>query len=259
VAPQQRFTFDEIAEGYDRHRPGYPDQLFRDLLATAGVATGGKVLEIGCGTGQATKSLAARGLQILCLEAGPNLARIARRELGGFPNVEVRCSTFEDWRMDCEPFDLVVSAQAFHWLHEEVRFSKTSEALLPSGSLAVIGNSVVSDHSPGLAGLQEEYLRHAPELVGPPPMNWYTESGPLRSLFDESPYFGPVVVARYPWSHSYTAADYIGLLGTHSDHRLLPASQREALHSAIFGRIQSAGGRIEIAYQANLYVARRAA
>lgn len=259
VETRQQFTFDEVADLYDLHRPGYPDELFQDLVASANVRAGDRVLEVGCGTGQATVALAARGLQILCLELGSNLARRARQNLAGFANVDVECVSYEDWSTESEPFKLIVAAQAFHWISEEVRFSKTSDHLLPDGSLAVFGNSIAVEKSPILVELQRDYLRHAPALLGPPPMNWYTESGPLRSLFGESRYFERAIVTRYPWSQVYTAAEYLGLLSTHSDHRLLPTSQREALHSAIAERIELAGGKLEIAYDANLYVARRAA
>ena len=53
---RMRETFDKDAERYDRARPRYPARMFDDLAA-AGVAPGARVLEIGCGTGQATASL----------------------------------------------------------------------------------------------------------------------------------------------------------------------------------------------------------
>jgi ubiquinone/menaquinone biosynthesis C-methylase UbiE len=46
---EQRFTFDEVADLYDRHRPGYPEALFEDLISLAGVSPPDRVLEIGCG------------------------------------------------------------------------------------------------------------------------------------------------------------------------------------------------------------------
>ena len=86
---EQRFTFDEVAELYDRHRPGYPEALFEDLVALSGLAPAGRILEIGAGTGQATRPLARRGFRVLCLEPGAALARVARRKLAEFPRVEV--------------------------------------------------------------------------------------------------------------------------------------------------------------------------
>jgi hypothetical protein len=45
--------FDEAAEVYQRTRPVCPPQLFDDLIGLAGLSPGNRVVEIGCGTGQA--------------------------------------------------------------------------------------------------------------------------------------------------------------------------------------------------------------
>jgi ubiquinone/menaquinone biosynthesis C-methylase UbiE len=48
-----RAIFDEAALLYDEVRPGYPEELFDDIVALSGIPSGGRILEIGCGTGQA--------------------------------------------------------------------------------------------------------------------------------------------------------------------------------------------------------------
>src|SRR5919197_1861623 len=93
-----RATFEEVPELYDRARPLYPPALFDGLVAYAGLAAGARVLEIGCGTGQATLPLAERGLEVVCVELGAGLAGVARRKLAGFPRVEVVHAVFEDWQ-----------------------------------------------------------------------------------------------------------------------------------------------------------------
>ena len=62
-----RATFDEVADLYEAARPTYPPQLFDDLVSLAGLSPGARVVEIGCGTGQATLPLAERGLEIVCV------------------------------------------------------------------------------------------------------------------------------------------------------------------------------------------------
>src|SRR5919109_1585311 len=89
-----RETFNEDAELYDRARPGYPAALFDDLAALAAVGPGCRVLEIGCGTGQATLPLAERGCAITCVELGASLAGVARRKLARFPSVRVEVAAF---------------------------------------------------------------------------------------------------------------------------------------------------------------------
>ena len=48
-----RATFDQAGWLYDEARPGYPEALFDDVVAVSGIPPGGRILEIGCGTGQA--------------------------------------------------------------------------------------------------------------------------------------------------------------------------------------------------------------
>jgi len=90
-----RATFDEVAELYDRARPGYPPELFDDLVALAGLGPASRVLEIGCGTGQATIPLVERGLDMTCLELGQSLAAVARQRLAGRADVVV--GDFDVW------------------------------------------------------------------------------------------------------------------------------------------------------------------
>jgi len=256
---EQRLTFDEVPELYDRERPRYPDSLFDDLVSLSGIAPGGRILEIGCGTGQATIPLAQRGFRILCLEPGPAMARFAQEKLAQFPAVQVLPSTFEEWPVESGGFDLVISAQAFHWVEPEIRFKKAASALDAFGALAVVGNAVVLEMSALREAIDAVYTRHAPTLVGPPATRWYAEEGPVADLFAASGCFGPVTWRRYPWSRAYSPSEYCDLLRTHSDHRLLPAGQLDALLGALSGVIEAHEGSIEVVYDAHLYLARRAA
>src|SRR5690242_10240238 len=107
---------------------GYPDRLFEDLVAHSNIRPGGRVLEIGCGTGQATIPLAERGFHIMAIELGTELSRLAREKLARYSSVKVITGRFEDVDLDVGAFDLVFSAQAFHWIDPQVGFSKVAAA-----------------------------------------------------------------------------------------------------------------------------------
>lgn len=100
------------------------------------------MLEIGLGTGQATRDFAARGCSIVAVERGARLAERACDELAGFPNVEVVTSSFEEWPLPDEGFDCVLAATSFHWLDPAVRVTKSAAALRPGGVLATIATSI---------------------------------------------------------------------------------------------------------------------
>src|SRR5437763_12667827 len=74
-------VFNEVAGEYDRHRPAYPDVLIDQACALAGLGPGAWVLEVGCGTGQLTRSLLARGLRVTAVEPGAQLIARARDRL----------------------------------------------------------------------------------------------------------------------------------------------------------------------------------
>ncbi|MBA2440795.1 MAG: class I SAM-dependent methyltransferase [Rubrobacter sp.] len=133
-----RWTFDRVAQLYDEARPGYPDELFDGLTDLSGIPPGGRVLEIGSGTGHATVPLARRGYSVLGVELGENLAAVAREKLAGFPDTKVRTGLFEEQPLEGESFDLAVCASAFHWFDREAAYRKVQLALRPGGALALL-------------------------------------------------------------------------------------------------------------------------
>lgn len=86
-------VFNEVPELYDRVRPTYPDELFADLVAITGTDRRSSVLEVGCGTGQATRSLAALGYSLTAIEPGAGMAALARQRLAAFGAIAERIRT----------------------------------------------------------------------------------------------------------------------------------------------------------------------
>ena len=94
---EQRFTFDQVASVYHKARPAYPDALIDDVVSYADLKPNDRIFEVGCGTGQATKSFAKRGFPILATDPGSEMLRGARESLANFSNVEFLETTFEAW------------------------------------------------------------------------------------------------------------------------------------------------------------------
>jgi SAM-dependent methyltransferase len=129
-------VFDDMAAEYDRHRPAYPDELVGQACRVAGIGPGDRVLEIGCGTGQLTRGLLARGLHVTALEPGANLIARARQNLAGA--VDFVHAKLEEAVLPRERFPAVFSASAFHWADPEVSWQQVADALAPGGTLALI-------------------------------------------------------------------------------------------------------------------------
>jgi 2-polyprenyl-3-methyl-5-hydroxy-6-metoxy-1,4-benzoquinol methylase len=100
-------TFNEVAQLYDEVRPGYPEELIEDVIRISGIPRDGRILEVGCGTGQATLSFAQRGYVMLCLDIGAQLVKIARTKCKHYPHVEIRRVAFEEFQSRFPFFDIM--------------------------------------------------------------------------------------------------------------------------------------------------------
>jgi SAM-dependent methyltransferase len=248
-----------VPELYQRARPSYPVELFDDLEELAGLAEGARVLEVGCGTGQATVPLARRGYRILCVDLGEGLAAAARRNLAAFPTVEVVHANFETWEPERAEFDAIVAFTAFHWVDPELRYEKAARLLRDGGSLAVAGSLHVQrpGGDPFWAEVQEDYDAVAPSPDNRPPP-FPDEIDSLQAEIEESGRFEYVAWHTYVWDQPYTADEYISLLNTYSGHRALEDERRAELYARIRRRIEARpDGRVVKTYITMLNVARK--
>lgn len=254
-----RSLFDDVADDYDAVRPGYPDALIDDVAAVLPNPEEARILEIGCGTGQATLPFARCGYQMLCLELGPALAAHAARRLAPYPNVRIEVAAFEDWPSQPETFDLVMSATAFHWIPPEIGYPKAAQILKPGGTLAIFSNEHPTPFTGYFAEIQPIYQRVVPQWRHTPESPTTEERiAATAAKIDATALFAPAVVKTYAWSKTYTAEEYLRLLNTYSDHRSLPPEQRAQLFRELGDMIETRyGGTIAKPYLAVLYLAQK--
>jgi SAM-dependent methyltransferase len=241
-------VFNEVPELYDRVRPGYPDELFADLVAITGMTETSSVLEVGCGTGQATRSLAAFGCSVTAVEPGTAMAALARRRLADFGNVTVETSTFEEWDDHGARFDVLVSASAWHWVDPSIGWRRAHDVLRSGGWMALLGNVVV--RRPGEPEVYAEtadlHERFSPGNAdwGHPPLEddvRATNEG-WGQVEDPGGLFGPTIVRWYPTVQWFDGAGFADLLRSTSIYRRLDPGVREPLLDAIADRIRTRMG-----------------
>jgi len=246
-------SFDAVARLYDRFRPGYPDALIGEMVRLSRIPEGGRILEIGPGTGQATLPLARRGFSVLGLELGASMARLCRKNVRQFPQVEIRNLAFEDWEVEPDGFDLVLSATAFHWIPYKVAYPRCARALKPDGSLALLWNFLDTPDNRFYHDLHAIYRRIVPRPHFSQAPDRRIER--QRKKIVSSGRFGPVTVLRHPWQSEYSADDYIGLLRTMSDHAILAPAVRNPLFRAVRRLINDNGGTFTRPVVAVLFLA----
>ncbi|MEU4240088.1 class I SAM-dependent methyltransferase [Actinoplanes sp. NPDC026619] len=235
-------VFNEVPELYDRARPGYPAELFADLADLADLGPGSPVLEVGAGTGHATQPLAGFGCAVTALEPGADMVAVARRRVGGYPNVTLETSTFEDWDARGARFDAVVAASSWHWVDPAIGWRRAHELLKPGGRLALVGNVVFrkTDEPEVYAETADLHEQFAPgdPAWGHPPLEDEARAAPA----DWSDRFEQPTVLWYPAVQWLDGAGFADMLRTNSPYRKLAPAVREPLLDAIADRIRTRMG-----------------
>jgi len=274
-------VFNEIALEYDRNRPAYPDALIEQACDVAGLGDGDRVLEIGCGTGQLTRSLLARGLRVTALEPGDELIRLARENLKGAGDVEFLHARLEDAQLPHEKYAAVFSASAIHWVDPDLGWRKIADALAPNGTLALIQyfglqeRRSVDDQEALLSALR----RHAGELAATWP-TYRDLDGTIAGVQERhgnvahawgwlgsydigrdyaADLFDDLQLATVPTLAEHTAAELNALLATMSFWAQLSPEQRDALAGENHTLQERLGRPIRASTIAVLVTARRSA
>jgi SAM-dependent methyltransferase len=245
-------SFGVVAEAYERFRPGYPAELVDIVMTYAGqpVRT---ALEIGAGTGKATRLFAQRGITVTATEPDGAMLTELRKHVP--TNVTTVQATFEDLRPGGR-YGLVYAAAALHWTKPEGRWSRMAALLEPGGVFASFGGPVrLADP------VVEEAVRTArapflandevPSPDGTPPghdMQW--PGTELR----RSGWFGDVQQSVIERRVTMSARDYVGHLSTISAYLELPIAEQEQVYSRI---VQVLPERVEIAADLTVHLARR--
>jgi ubiquinone/menaquinone biosynthesis C-methylase UbiE len=262
TARRYGMVFDEIAAEYDRRRPAYPDELIDQACQVAGIGSGDHVLEVGCGSGQLTRGLLARGLHVTALEPGTSFIALARRNLEGAGEVEFVNAQLEHVSLPRERFQAVFSASAFHWVDPEISWRKAADVLVPGGTLALVQYCGLEeprsklDQEAALAAMRKV----APDIAADWPA--YRDLDATLAGMEQrrgnvsevwawlgsydigrdyaGRLFGHVQVAVMPKLSEHTSDELNALVRTMSFHARLSLGQRQALereHQAIYERL----------------------
>lgn len=246
---EQRTVFGEVAEQYDAIRPSYPNEMFEIVMAYGSLREGDRALEIGAGTGIATLPFMARGLDVHALEPSAGMAEVLRTK-----GVRVDETTFEQFDVNAGEFSLVFAAQAWHWVAAEDRCSMVADALRPGGTVALLWN-IGRDHpEPFKTDNDAAYERWWPQQD----LSYaQVEAADIIDEFARCGAFEPVIERRVTWHCSYSRDEWLRMLGTASNHRMLPEDVRTALHAEVGDAIDAHGGALPVTYDTVCYLSRR--
>ncbi len=217
-----------------------------------------RVLDVGCGTGIASREFVDQGAEVIGVEADPRMAEVGRRT-----GLTIEVSRFEDWTPGGEPFDLVISAQAWHWIDLQRGPHLAADVLRPGGRLAVFWNGY--HHQPEVSAVfAEVYGRVAPQILvesvalgSTVVRRGATGSDLSLDSINASDRFEAAVEQSYPWTRTYTLAQWIDELPTHSDHRMLPPAELDELLTMLRQRLAALTGPIVVDFITHVITAIR--
>jgi len=249
---ERALSFGTAAAAYERFRPDYPDELADAVLAYAGrpIRT---ALEIGAGTGKATRLFAARGIAVTATD--PDAAMLAELRTHVPPTVATACAAFEDLP-DTATYDLVFAAASLHWTAAAGRWPRVAALLQPGGVFASFGGPTRLADPEAERAVRDARSDVLPEDGVPSPdgtpagspMQWPGTELLRSSLFSD--------VRQYEIERRLTmpARDYIGHLSTVSAYLTLPDTTRKHLFTRILAVLPPA---VTVAADLTVHLARR--
>jgi SAM-dependent methyltransferase len=262
-APDYRHLFGGDPAGYDRGRPEYPARVYELLTERCGLRPGTATLEIGPGSGLATRRLLALGADpLVAVEPDERFAAYLAEQLRAEGRtIDVRVGAFEEVALEPSSFDLVASATAFHWLDQTVALAKAGWVLRPGGWLAnwwnMFGDPIAVDAF-------HEATKHIMVPLGRPsanpdgrlpfPLDAEARLADLRQagVFDEIDH------EVLPWPARFDPSQVRALYATFPHVSALPEPRRSEVLDALETIAETEfGGLVERTFYTTIYVARR--
>ncbi|NYI76440.1 class I SAM-dependent methyltransferase [Nocardioides panzhihuensis] len=234
---ERALSFGAVAEDYERYRPGYPDDLVA-LVSEVAEGSVRRAIEIGAGTGKATRVFAAAGIDVVATDPDADMLAVLRRECAGLPVTTVRATVEELDPAAYEPFDLLFAAAAWHWTAPATRWDRATALVRLGGAVAFFGGPfVLADDK--LAAVEEGMVAaYAPAGRHIPPPS--AADAPMLFPGDEMLADDRLIDVRereVPRRFTFARDDYLRHLDTISAIRILPAADRSALFADLAGAL----------------------
>lgn len=252
----KRFTFNEDAKNYDMFRPTYCDELFDNIINYTGLDTTKYALEIGIGTGQATRPILGTGCYLTAIELGEKLAAYSKNKFSDYKKFTIHNISFEEYKYSRESIDLVYSGTAFHWIAEEVGYKNVYDMLKSGGTIALFWNRPSGGENEVYEEIQSVYRKYMPDAKSRKHM-------PDQHIYDErietiKKYgFIDIQFKLMHQTRKFNAEDYISLLNTYSDHHILSEDIKVPFYEEIMSVINKYGGNLEVYDTIDLYLAKK--
>lgn len=228
---ERALSFGSVAVAYERYRLGYPARIVEEVTAYARTPIR-TALEIGAGTGKATRVFATHGIAVTACDPDAAMLTELRRHVPS--TVTPLQATFESLPLT-HTYDLVFAAAAMHWTHPVRRWSRVAALLNANGVFASFGGQLDLDDPAVDTAVRAARSSVLPDDSVPSPDGTPEDSSlqwPGTEL-SRSPELTDVCQLTIGRRLQLSAHDYVGHLSTISAYIQLPAEVRKQVFDRI--------------------------
>lgn len=255
---QESTSFDQIAQLYDAARGGYPAALIDYIIKCSGVAAmDGRVLDIGCGTGQATLPFAERGFSVLGMDISDDMVHVAGEKCSAYPNTRFVVSSFEDAEIPNGSIDIIVSGMAWHWVAPDGRHEKAHRILKPSGTLALFWSYQDKEASALVRDVSMVLDCYGGPNRGPAGSRVREIADDVRDELRQRPWWSFIELRRYQEDVSFTRQRYLDLVLSYGWVQVLPEDKRDEMMHDIAELLQEQPEHFIVPYKHILVMAKK--
>ncbi|WP_310416737.1 class I SAM-dependent methyltransferase [Chamaesiphon sp. OTE_8_metabat_110] len=248
---QRNRWYGSVTQAYDKVRPKYAQAFLECAIEVAKIPANGQILEVGCGPGTATISLARLGFSVIALEPSLAACEVARQNVAAYPNIEIINTSFEEWEPVDREFDAIVAATSWHWVSPENKYQKAASMLKNTGVLVLLWNTTMMPPLVIFEHLTEIFRQHLPAFAEYKDRD--REVQELNIFVDaaiDSGLFSNLRTEVRVNEVNYAIDDYLQLLTTYSPCiALAPESRHELSESLRAVLAQNCGTQMQLSYQ----------
>ena len=251
----RRAWYSPVADIYYEARPDYPQELIDLAIALTNLDSDSKILELGCGPGNATIPFAKSNIAITCIEYNREFCSQAQQNSKPFPKVKICHSSFAEWQLEENNYDVVLSANAFYQLPQQESYAKAAAALKDNGFIVLLWNLTPELKYEIYQSVEGIFQTYVPSLVR------YEGKDTQASILEgfaqnirDSGYFKDPVTQQLECQITYSIEQYLNLLRT---LRRIDSEVQKLFFTELREGLQQWGNQVDISFLSAVHLAQK--